>query len=265
MFARWLINIFPTELRHSWRLVQRDLPLWIALASLLSVAVVAMPDPKEGFSPVTLITLVAAVLTTSLPPLLFRAAAQGLTLDWKQVLTVIAARFLPLTAYSVIAILLAQSASSIVRVAVLALTKGAPFGEPLSLTLATIVLATFFLQFLFMPYFVLLHSREEIPESLWGLGPSWFGGFVWPLTASARLGDGIRWKVLPYMVISRATPLVALLVPPSLLLVVMIGSQVLSLWAMAVVFDYYRLRAAAHGFEAASDDWPAVGFGKRPS
>jgi hypothetical protein len=266
VFARWLLNIFPTEVRHSWRLVQRDLALWVALAALLSVAIVGMPQPEQGPNIATFVTLVAAILTTSLPPLLFRAAALDLTLQWPNVLSTIAIRFLPLTIYSVVAIILAQGLASVVRIGTLTLTQGTPFGVPLSVGLATVVLATLFLQFLFMPFFVLLYQREDIPEELWQIGPEWAAPltkWLWPLVASARLGDGIRWKVLPYLVISRVAPLAALLVPATLLLAAMVVSQLVSLWAMAVIFDYFRLRGAIHGFVDASDDWPTIGFARK--
>ena len=90
MFIRWLFTVFPVEMQAGWRLVRRDLVLWIALAGLLALASAGAPtegDPGLNFA--TFIGVSTARLTAGLPAILFEAAARdaddrvALTAVWK--------------------------------------------------------------------------------------------------------------------------------------------------------------------------------------
>ena len=51
MFINWLLNVFPAQMFRGWRLVRRDLALWVALFTLLAVASVAVPQGEQSEGP----------------------------------------------------------------------------------------------------------------------------------------------------------------------------------------------------------------------
>lgn len=272
MFLSWLFSIFPRELAFSWRLLRRDLPLWIALATLLSLATIgiaqytAVPEGEVAQPPLFLaiIRFLSALVMSTLPPVLFSAAARDETLDWVAVGQRIAGRVLPLFLYFAIAGLLALAASSLVFIASAQLLEGTPVAPAASGTLSSIILISILCTFAFLPYFVLLSDREQTPGALWETPRvAEFGHLFWPLIASARSTEGLRWSLAPYVVLNFVAPRLAPLVPTNVLLPAMVVGLLVSLIALAVTFDYWLLtmqRKDALDFEIT---WPDKGFGKR--
>jgi len=253
VFFFWLVRVFPVEMRHSWRLLSRDLALWLALASLLSVAIAGLPaEPAQGPNAAMLVFIGAAILTTVLPPILFKAAAYESVLDWGAIFKLAASRFFPLMGYSIVAYVVAEGTASVARVASAVLVHGTPVAAYLPNTLATIIYVSILVQLIFFPVLVLLHTREELPPSLWQLQVPIVGELFWPLIASIRMSDGKRWRLAPYVVIGRLAPMLVVLFPPTLILAAMIVAQMLSFTALAVLFDYYLLIAGDLGLKGMS-------------
>ncbi len=254
MFLNWLLTVFPAQMAQGWLLVRRDLVLWIALFTLMSLAAVTVPnDPAEGFSLATLVHTATALLATLLPAILFRAASRSEEVDWSDVLELIGRRMLPLLLYSGLGVFVVLGASSLVGVGAFTLLNGTPLQMPVTVFASTLVLITLLVRLCFLPFFAVLHTNADLPE----LGGR-FGDHpllrtvAWPLLASSRLGEHVRWSVTPYVIISRLGPLAALTVPTNLLLPFLVVWQIFMLVAQAVLYNYFDKGCARMGVKARS-------------
>jgi hypothetical protein len=280
VFFSWLLSIFPREIAYSWRLVRRDLLLWVALATLLSLASIGIAQtavvPGGGGGPgagaeavapspvLALIGVLGMLVMATLPPVLFLAAARRETLQWADVGRRIAGRILPLFAYFLIAALLSWGAASLVLISAAQLLQGTPVAGPASGTLASIILVSILCAFAFLPFLVLLSDRSELPESLWEVPyvPA-IGQVFWPLFASARMTVGLRWSIAPYVILNFVAPRLAPAVPVAVLLPAMVGGLIISLVSLAVEFDYWLLASSRHNLVDFELEWPDKGFGER--
>jgi len=105
--------------------------------------------------------------------------------------------------------------------------------------------------FSFLPFLVILLERASIPPSLW----QWSRGaalapMFWPLTASSRMTEGIRWRLAFYMLLGRVVPAGALLVPPAGLVPVLVFAMLFLMTVQAVFFLHYRTRCEETGVPA---------------
>ncbi len=249
MFFHWLTSIFPAQMIKGWRLLRRDLALWVALFALLAVASVSSPaSPEGGLNLAVLIHTSVALIATILPAVLFQAASTNEEVRWTDVLEIVGRRILPLIFYSSLGVVLSFGASSLVGIGLITLLEGTPLALPLGLGLGTMVLITLLVRFCFLPFFVVLHNDSDIPELAgpWGKNPL-LRTLTWPLLASSRLGEGLRWSIAPYVIISRLGPFAVLAVPSGLLLPFLVFWQLFMLTAQAVLYDYFESGCSSMG------------------
>ncbi|HYB98271.1 MAG TPA: hypothetical protein VEC57_03970 [Candidatus Limnocylindrales bacterium] len=250
MFLKWLMEVFPRDMRRGWALVRRDLVLWVAISFLLSLAIVALPpvgsEPtSQGLLP-ALIGLVASLVTFMLPPFLFAVEAQHREVSWGPVLRHLVVRIPAFLASVLLAFLCTEVVGMLAHDAVaLALGTGEP-AQVLAVLTQQIILVSLLVRFSFFPFLVILFHRADLPPQLWELQRAApLGAALWPFTASSRLTEGIRWQLVPYTVLGLAMPLLAPLAGPKLILPVSIVARIFLLTLQAVLFCYFleRLRA----------------------
>ena len=240
MFIRWLFTVFPVEMQAGWRLVRRDLVLWIALAGLLALASAGAPtegDPGLNFA--TFIGVSTALLTAVLPAILFEAAARDVEVEWGDVAALLGRKLLPFVAYATLAFGLTAAAAVGVQAGMALVLRGTPLMLPLSTAAAAIVSVTLLVRFCFMPFLVLLHERDEWPAPDGAFGQPLMQLLSWPLVTSSAIGADVRWRLVPYVVIIRLGPLLALAVPPGALLPFLLLWRLFELTALGVLFQYF--------------------------
>lgn len=250
MFIRWLFTVFPTELRQGWRLVRPDLALWVALSALLGVAALSMSPASDQPPPLlpAVVGMTVGLVTAMLPAILFTAKLEEREITWGPALAFCGRKALPLFAYVLIAVMLAYGADSAVRVSVALVLRESPATVPMATLGGTVVLLSILVRFSFLPFLVLLSSRDEVPDSLW----QWRVGealapWLWPLTTAARQTEGYRWRLVPYTVLTLAVPWLPALVAVEAALLVSVLGQILLLTVQAVFFDYYCVRCEDTG------------------
>jgi hypothetical protein len=250
VFLRWLLTTFPRELRQGWALVRPDLTLWLALAALIVVATLSMPPLGDNPPPAFpfLIAVLSGLVTTMLPAVLFTAQLEGRQLTWGPVLMLMARKAAPLVAYALIAIFIAQEAEFLMVKAV-----GFAIGEnamllPTSTVAGKIILVSILVRFSFLSFVVILLERDKLPPALW----QWQRGSAlapvfWPLTASARLSEGSRWRLVFYTLLGQILPMGAAFMPGPLLLPVSILAMLVLTTVQGAVFGHYRRRCEETG------------------
>lgn len=243
MFLRWLFTVLPQEMRQGWAYLRPDLVLWLALAALVAVATMAMPPPSDAPPPALpfLIGVTSGLLTTMLPAVLFTAQLEGRQLTWVPVLLLMARKAAPLVAYAIVAIFLAWSAETAMLVGASWALGESPVMIPLSVVAGLVILVSILLRYTFMPFLVILLERDKLPPELWqwqrfpALAP-----VFWPLTASARLTEGSRWRLAPYTFLQQALPLAATFAPGSLVMPAAVVAMLVLMTMQGVFFLHYR-------------------------
>lgn len=253
MFLRWLLKTFPAEMRQGWGLIRPDLMLWLALAALIAVAAMAMPPPGDQ-PPPALPMLVAAfsgLVTMMLPAVLFTAQLEGRQLTWGPVLLLMARKAAPLIFYALTGFLIAWTADVVMLLAVTSALGDTPALIPLSTVAAVVIFVSIIVRFSFLSFLVILVDREQLPPALWqwqratALAP-----IFWPLTASARLTEGNRWRLVFYTLLERVLPVGAALVPPPYTLLSSTVALIVLTVVQGVFFLHYRRRAEELGVPA---------------
>jgi hypothetical protein len=253
VLLRWLFTVFPQEMRQGWAYVRPDLVLWLALAALVAVATMAMPAPSDAPPPALpfLIGVISGLLTTMLPAVLFTAQLEGRQLTWGPVLLLMARKAAPLVAYAIVAIFLAWSAEAAMIVGVSWALGDSPILIPLSVVAGIVILVSILVRYSFMPFVVILLERDKVPPEMWqwqrmpALAP-----LFWPLTASARLTEGRRWRLAPYTVLQQALPLAATFAPGYLVIPASVVALLVLTIVQAVYFLHYRERCEETGVPA---------------
>lgn len=243
MFLRWLLTTFPRELREGWALVRPDLTLWLALAALIVVATLSMPPLGDHPPPAFpfLIAVLSGLVTTMLPAVLFTAQLEGRQLTWGPVLMLMARKAAPLVAYALVAIFLAQEAEALMMIAISYALGDGPMLIPASTIAGKIILVSILVRFSFLSFVVILLERDKVPPALW----QWqrataLAQVFWPLTASSRLTEGNRWRLVFYTLLGQALPMGAAFVPGPLLLPVSILAMIMLTTMQGAVFGHYR-------------------------
>lgn len=251
MFLRWLLTVFPAEMRQGWLLVRPDLLLWLALFALVAVATMSLPPPGGDQQPPALpffISVVAGLMTTMLPTVLFTAQLEGRQLTWGPVLLLMARKAAPLVAYALTAVAIAWSAEAVMLVAVTFALGESPILIPVSSVAGLVILVSILVRYSFLPFLVILLQRENVPVALWqwnraaALAPA-----MWPLTTSARMTEGLRWKLAPYTLLGQVLPLLAALAPGASKLPVSIAVLVVVTVVQGVLFLHYDRRCEETG------------------
>lgn len=251
MFLRWLLTVFPAEMRQGWLLVRPDLVLWLAMFALVAVATMSLPPPGGDQAPPALpffVAVVAGLMTTMLPAVLFAAQVEGRQLTWGPVLLLMAQKAAPLVAYALAAVAIAWSAEALMLVAVSFALGESPALIPVSTVAGLVILVSILVRYSFLPFLVILLRREHVPVVLW----QWdraaaVAGLFWPLTTSARMTEGLRWRLAPYTLLGQVLPLVAALAPGASRLPVSILVLLVVTVVQGVIFLHYQQRCEEAG------------------
>jgi hypothetical protein len=242
-------------------MLRPDLLLWLAFAALIVVATMSMPAmpsmPTSGNQELQivpfpfLIFAVTRLVTAMLPAILFTAQLEGRQLSWGPVLLLMARKAAPVLVYATIASLLAEAAEHAIVVALvqaLGTTESSAF---LSTIAGVIVYVSILVHFSFLSFLVILLDRTRLPPALWqwrrmtALAP-----LFWPLTASSRMTEGIRWRLAFYMLLGRVLPSGAMLVPTEVLLPALVLVMLTLMVVQAVFFVHYCRRCEELGVPA---------------
>ncbi|MBI5503214.1 MAG: hypothetical protein HY899_00320 [Deltaproteobacteria bacterium] len=253
MILRWLTSTFPAEMMQGWRLVRPDLVLWVALSALLAVATLAVPPGTEDPAPVlpALVGLTTALLTATLPPVLFTAAATAREVTWGRVWRYLLLKAPVLLAYWILALLVALLPAVAVGKAVSLALGGTVAEIPLSALGAILIFLVFAVRFSFLPFLAILYERGQIAEALWSVPQApWLGSLAWPLLASTRLTQTVRWRLTPYVLLVGVVPNLPRMAGPAVLLPAEVVCQVLALTVQAVLYCYFRAQVEARGLPA---------------
>jgi len=250
VFLRWLLTTFPYEMRRGWALLRPDLVLWLALSALVAVAAIAMP--RAGDEPPAalpfLVSVISGLVTTMLPAVLFTAQLEGRQLTWGPVILLMARKAGPLVAYAITAIFIAWTAEALMLIAVSYALGESPLLIPASTVAGVVILVSILVRFSFLPFLVILVERDKVPPALW----QWrraaaIAPVFWPLTASARLTEGSRWRLVFYTLLGQALPVIATLVPAPLVLPTSMAALLLLTVVQGVFFEHYRRRSDETG------------------
>ncbi len=255
MFLRWLLTTFPYEMRQGWTLLRPDLVLWLALAALVSVATISLPPPGDEPPPALpfLISVISGLVTAMLPAVLFTAQLEGRQLTWGPVLALMARKAGPLVAYAVTAIFIAWGAETMMRLAVTNALGESPILIPASTVAGFVIFISILVRFSFLSFLVILLERDRLPPALWQwqwqrVAP--LAGLFWPLTASARLTEGRRWRLVFYTLLGQALPVGAAYLPAPFILPAAVIAMLVVWTVQAVFFMHYRRRCEETGVPA---------------
>ncbi|MBC8294010.1 MAG: hypothetical protein H8E45_12760 [Proteobacteria bacterium] len=258
MIINWLFVIFPAEMRRAWRLVRRDLALWLGLAALLAVLAAAGPVDGSAGALSALLTVPIALLMMFLPVVLFHAAHLGVTVGWREVLALFAERGLGLLLFGMLAALLCAAAATVAVAGTMLATRGSELMPAVSAAVGIIVYLSLFVRFCLLPFVVVLQRREDLGALLSGVRPALKGAvpWLWPLFASSHLTAACRWRLTPYVFLINLGPAGALVVPPEMQLPFVMVWQLTMLVMQGVLFDYFLATSDAWGI--AADNRPLV-------
>ncbi|HEY2775255.1 MAG TPA: hypothetical protein VGK20_14500 [Candidatus Binatia bacterium] len=250
MFLRWLFSVFPFEMRQGWALVRPDLLLWLALSALIAVAALSMPAPSDEPPPLLpfLVTVVSGLVTSMLPAVLFTAQLEGRQLTWPPVIALMARRVFPLVVYAIVAISIAWGAETAMLLAMTAALGNSPILIPASTAAGVVILVSILVRFSFLSFLVILLERDRIPPALWQWQRwPWLAPLAWPLTASSRLTENNRWRLVFYTLLGQALPVAAALSPREYLLPASMLATIVLTTVQAAIFLHYRRRCAETG------------------
>lgn len=250
MFLRWLFTAFPQQLRQGWAYLRPDLVLWLGLSALLAVAMMAVPPPGEEAPPTLpyVIAAASALVNMMLPAILFTAQLESRQLTWGPVLSLMARKAPPLIAYSLIGFLLAFGAYSAMALSITLGLGDSPILIPITEVVGFVILISIIVRYSFLPFLVVLTERDRVPPALW----QWrrfaqLAPLFWPLTASARMTEGMRWSLVFFTLLAPAMRSAAALLPVPLVLPAAMGALLLATAVQGVFFHHYRRRCEETG------------------
>jgi len=253
VFLRWLLSTFPHEMRAGWSLVRPDIILWLALAILIAVARMSMPTSSEQPPPAFpfLITLLSGLIAAMLPAVLFTAQLEGRQLTWGPVLLLMSRKAGPLVVYAIAAIAIAWGAEALMIVAVSQAFGDSPILIPASTVAGVVIFVSILVRYSYLSFLVVLLERDKLPPLLW----QWqrmagAAAAFWPLTASSRLTEGNRWRLVFYTLMGQALPLAAAYVPGVFALPASVAAMLVLTIVQGVFFLHYRRRCEEAGVPA---------------
>jgi hypothetical protein len=262
VFFRWLFTRFPLEMRRAWQLVQRDLSLWLALFGLLALVAVYGAEAlgNRTDAPLALLWLtIVPLFINFLAVVLFDAAASDRELGLSNISDLLWDRGLAFVGYVILTGLVLFGAAGAVQGGLFLLLRDSEIVIPVSWLVGFLVAMTLRVRFCFVPFLVILHRAEAVRGSVAGQARSPLAASIppaltpWPLIASDRLGETVRWSIAPYVVIAELGALPSLLVPPAFVLPALIIGQVLILTARGVLFHYFLALREKYGIITAAE------------
>jgi hypothetical protein len=250
VFLNWLFTVFPQEIRQGWAYLRPDLVLWLGLAALFAVAMMALPAPGAESTPALpyAIAAASALVNMMLPAILFTAQIESRQLTWGPVLSLMVRKAPPLIAYSLVAFLLAFGAHSAMVIGMSFALGNTSILIPITTIAGLVILLSIIVRYSFLPFLVVLVERDEIPPALWQwqrfpqLAPAF-----WPLTASARMTEGRRWSLVFFTMLAPSVRAAALLMPAPLVLPASMAALLLATAVQGVFFHHYRSRCEETG------------------
>jgi len=259
MLLRWLLFVFPRELRLAWRRLAEDAFVWCCIAATLTVLPYlelllgpAGPDDRSVGAARGLFVLIAFVRIAA-PPLVFVIAAGRFASSevgdrsWPAVGRLAVRRTIPAlaawlaaSALALVVSLFAQSAA----IAVLSQMDGTKQAvAPLSAVCRIFIYVSLMARFAFVPFIVALEQRDRKGREQGTRGTIGRGVYVlaWPLVESWARTQALAWRLFPYALSVIYAPLAAGFVWPPVRAPASFMLQVVSFTALAVLFDHYSV------------------------
>jgi hypothetical protein len=186
-----------------------------------------------------------------LPAVLFTAQLEGRQLTWGPVLLLMARKALPLVLYAITAILIAWGAEAMMLIGFSLALGDNPMLIPASGFAGFVILISILVRYSFLPFLIMLQDRDRLPAGLW----QWkrapqLAPMFWPLTASARLTEGRRWRLVFYTLLGQALPVIASRVPVPWVLPVAIAAMIVLTMVQGVFFQHYQASCDESGAPA---------------
>ena len=258
MLFRWLLSVFPRELRLAWPRIAPDAFVWCTVAALLTV----LPYVELLIAPVgagpegsttwpRMASALVALARIAAPPLVFVVAAARFASparrnrSWASVGSLAARRTVPALAAWAAASALAIFISMIAQWAVLAVlsemegTKQAM--GPLSKACRIFIYVSVMARFAFVPFIVALERRDTAPERRRSRGAFGAAAYLlaWPLIESWARTQALAWRLFPYALLLIYAPVAAGFVSPAAHAPASFLLQLVSFTALAVLFNHY--------------------------
>jgi hypothetical protein len=256
MLLRWLLGVFPRELRAGWNHLAADAPVWCGFALVLTVLAYADPflapaPTANGVRalPVEALANAVALVRAFIPPLVFVVAAARFSCSrsedrsWAFVRRLAWRRTVPaLIAWSA-ASATALGVSLVAQLAlIMALSEsgGSSVSSGQISSLARMLVFTSVLaRFAFVPFLVVLERRDAARPGAQPQGALLVRRVTWPLSESWARTQSTAWPMFPYVFLAFYAPVAAAFLPAAAGAPAAFVLQLLSFTALAVIFDFY--------------------------
>jgi hypothetical protein len=266
MLLRWLLSVFPRELRRAWQRLVADAFVWCAIAGILTalpyLEILLAPGTEiddGSVTPARVLSAALAFVRITAPPLVFVIAAARFSSpgardrSWPAVGRLAARRTVPALTAWLAASALALIVSLIGQYAVIAVlaemegTKQAL--APLSTACRIFIYVSLMARFAFVPFIAALERRAVAArkERKRGVPTRAVYRLAWPLVESWARTQALAWQLFPYVLLVIYAPMAVGFVwtavrgPASFVL------QLVSFTALAVLFNHYSVTSEDPG------------------
>jgi len=249
MFTRWLLTVFPEDVRIGWRLLKANLFLWIVLAtaSALAIPISAQLAATGGHNRLIVLgTLTWAVgLSQAILCIpLFDDAYRRRSTDWDRARTLLIRRAAPFFLAATVIVPGGLLAAAFAMTAVQTLLQQTPVADFAVPLFGILVYVGVLVRFCYVPFLIVLYTRVSLPQRSLP-APALVRPLLvvlWPFVASSRLSEGRRWRLAPYIGLLYVVRLLHQRVPADLQIFVTLGADLAALIAQAILFRYFAER-----------------------
>jgi len=197
-----------------------------------------------GISPLTgraVADLFGTFIVAILQPMLFSAAAEARAWSWRSLWDVFVHRGIATVYFLTLAVTISYGAGALAMAGVYTMLDQTPVRPYAAIIVSIVITVTLLTRFCFVLFLAVLSSRDQVESGHAKSKISRLASLIgWPLVASSRMTENIRWSLAPYVILSIAAPLPAVFTPPMVRLPLIVVLLLVSFTAMAVLFDYYR-------------------------
>ena len=221
------------------------LVVWLGLSATLALLTSSVSNATET-GPALLQAAVSLLVLVAMASMLERSAA-GLPLELGQLPGLYLRKAPMLLGYGAIAFALCLGARALTLTAVVMVVGGGDAGLLAGRVLSWAVYLTLLVRFCFFPFLVVLADRERFASALTSVRPLARPAamLAWPLFMSDRLGEGRRWRLLPYVVLIYFLPaFVWSTFDVESGTLALAAAEMTAFMAYAVLFGHYRERVA---------------------